>query len=88
MTDTTRFQGEYGAYVFQLWAPEPVFHRCDRDRDHREPGDDVWRDWTACGRLISSYDPAAGRVREVATMLPAHHAVKIGRPCRRCFEVD
>jgi hypothetical protein len=63
---------------------EIVFHRLDRT-ERVEDGELTRHVWTAgCGLVISDW--ANGRDHATATtyMLLAH-AVKIGRPCSRCY---
>jgi hypothetical protein len=60
-------------FVTDIWASRPIYHR------RAEPFD-VARDRTACG--VGLYAFADGYAR---TALPPKHAVRIGRPCVKCW---
>lgn len=61
------------AIFLNIWPDKPVFHRFEEMR--KDEGSNNWRDFTRCGREVSSYKP----------WLPFKHAVRFGRPCRSCF---
>lgn len=73
---------DYQAVFFGWERSIPTYHGFDWDR-HAEPG--ISRDYTRCGLLIAEYDHETGRLRELAAWLPLRHAVKFGKPCRKCF---
>lgn len=78
-----RFSYGYNVAVFSFWPLEVVFHdpRTSADRRH-----DDHRWVTVCGLEIQRWNGETGSpVRENGTLVPTHHAIKIGRACRRCY---
>lgn len=57
--------------IFKPWDDEPVYHK----KGARLTGRSAHV--TVCGRLIGVTTP----------MLPMKHCVKLGRPCKGCFDV-
>ena len=78
-----RYAGEYTALFASMWQPVPVFHRYGRDR--RERDENVSADYTACGRLVSSYNYETKKLTEQMQWVPMRHALAFGRPCSKCF---
>lgn len=72
---------DYTVLFFSIWQPLPVFHGYERGRGKEADG--ASRDWTRCGLMVSEY--ADGRLTVKGTSVPVRHAVKFGRPCRKCF---
>lgn len=56
-------------FFASLWRREPPFHRWEFPSDK-----------TACGLELFN-----DRGDFVLTAIPPQHALKFGRPCRRCF---
>lgn len=89
----TRFRGEYTVWFSRLHIAVPVFHRMLFGVGTREyildDGGTRREHTTACGEVTwwSTHD-AKGNFIDIGdsgTHLPARHAVKFGRPCRKCF---
>jgi hypothetical protein len=57
------------AFFASMWVSRPVFHRWRFPSDHTVCGLEVFND--------------GGDFK--LTAIPPAHAVKIGRPCRKCF---
>lgn len=75
---------DYAGVFFTLWAKVPVYHGMNWDyRD--KPNSVVNRTVTRCGLTVDSYDNETDRYRDPGTFIPMQHAVKFGRPCKRCF---
>lgn len=79
----------YVVAIFSWWSKEPVFHgyKLDDLGVRFQPDEDGWvRDRVRCGRVASEWQREGdGRVSNYVEMVPAYHAARIGRPCRRCF---
>jgi hypothetical protein len=69
-------------YVFAstFWNAHPVFHRRGGRRTFEGPTIQVF---TGCNLVVYENGPS-GRT-EVAVLVPTRHALKFGRPCRRCW---
>lgn len=75
---------DYGALFKAMWPAQPTFHGYAWNRDSDEGN--LRRDYTRCGLVASEYNRDMGRLREPMTWVPMRHAVKFGKPCRKCFQ--
>lgn len=76
---------DYNAVFFGTFARVPTYHGFDYRRNGRSDDEGVSRDYTRCGMVVSEYDRETGRLKEPGQWLPLRHAVKFGRPCKKCF---
>ena len=83
--DQMTLNGDYSALFQTKWQAVPTFHGYEWGRSDRVEKDGVSADYTRCGRLVSSYDRNTGKLRVPMTYVPMRHALKFGKPCKRCF---
>ncbi len=85
---------EHSVAFLRVWEDEPVFHGYGWDNEPRrtalDNGDEI-QDYTSiCGLALSTYrvyaDGRPGRFTEhERASLPLRHALRFGRPCKKCF---
>lgn len=83
-----KLTGSHNVLVFSLWPTTVVFHRYPDESpspvERLDDGSIVHR--TACGRIYWHYSGGDGsRTIRAATWLPSLHALRIGRPCGKCY---
>lgn len=69
--------------IFDLDARRPVYHSAPYERARDCP--DSWERRTLCGVLVHRHVYETDAAEHHGVGVPARHAVRFARPCRRCW---